>query len=84
MNDGEIMNIIVKALRIEAMQKPMEKIFVGFRTYTYAEFAEMLNNHKNLNKAERQLVKDFLDKSLKTFKENQAFREKILELAGER
>jgi len=84
MNDADIMNVIVKALKIEAMRKPNERIFVGFKTYTYAEFAEMLSGQKNLSKADKQLIKSFLEDSVKIFKESQLFRLKILELAAEK
>jgi len=75
--------IIVKALKLEARQKPNGRIYVGLKSYTYSEFAEMLDNHKKLSKTERQLVENFLNASLKLFRENQAYREKILKLAGE-
>jgi hypothetical protein len=80
MNDVEI---IIRALKLEAQQKPNERIFVGFKSYTYAEFVNMLNNHKKLNKTDKQFIKNFLDASLKLFKENQTYRQKILKLAGE-
>jgi hypothetical protein len=80
MND---MEIIIRALKLEAQQKPNERIFVGFKSYTYAEFVNMLNNHKKLNKTDKQFIKNFLDASLKLFKENQTYRQKILKLAGE-
>jgi len=44
----------------------------------------MLNNHKNLAKAEKEFIENFLKTSLKLFKENKAYREKILTLAGEK
>jgi len=78
------LDIIVKALKLEAQQKPNERIYVGFKSYTYAEFAQMLNNHKKLAKAEKEFVENFLKTSLKLFKENKAYREKILTLAGEK
>jgi len=75
--------IIIKALQIEARQKPSERIYVGYKSYTYSEFVQMLNNHKKLGKAEKEFVENFLNASLKLFKENKAYREKILKLAGE-
>jgi hypothetical protein len=75
--------VIIKALRIEAQRKPNERIYVGFKSYTYAEFVEMLDNHKSLTKAEKEFIENFLKTSLKLFRENQTYREKILKLAGE-
>jgi ClpP class serine protease len=80
MND---MELIIRALKLEAQQKPNERIFVGFKSYTYAEFAKMLNDHKKLNKTDKQFIKSFLDTSLKLFKENPTYRQRILKLAGE-
>jgi hypothetical protein len=78
------LDIIIKALKLEAQQKPNERIYVGFKSYTYAEFVEMLNNHKKLAKVEKEFVENFLKTSLKLLKENKAYREKILTLAGEK
>ena len=77
------LDIIIKALQLEAQQKPNERIYVGFKSYTYSEFVKMLNDHKKLSKAEKQFVENFLKTSLELFKENKAYREKILKLAGE-
>jgi hypothetical protein len=77
------LDIIIKALKLEARQKPNERIYVGFKSYTYSEFVEMLNHHKKLDKAKKEFVESFLNASLKLFKENKAYREKILRLAGE-
>jgi hypothetical protein len=76
--------IIVKALKLEAQQKTGQRIFVGRKSYTYAEFVEMLDNHEKLGKDEKQFIENFLKTSLKLFKENQTYREKILKLAGEK
>jgi hypothetical protein len=82
MNDGEIMNIIIKAIKLEASLKPNEKIYIGQKSYTYAEFANMLNNHRKLSKDGKQTVKAFLESCIKLFRENQDFREKIFSLAA--
>jgi hypothetical protein len=82
-NDREILGVIVRALKLEALSKPDEKIYVGRRVYTYREFAGMLNDHRRLGRAERRVVESFLEASLKMFKENREFRERMLRLAGE-
>ncbi len=38
----------------------------------------MLGNYEKLNNDERQFVDKFLEESVRLFKENKAFREKIL------
>jgi len=83
MNDGEILNIIVKALKLEALSKPDEKIYIGSRVYTYREFAGMLNDRGKLDKTDRRFVESFLKASVKMFKKDQSFRERMLRLAGE-
>jgi len=83
MNDGEILNIIVKALKLEALSKPDEKIYIGSRVYTYREFAGMLNDRRRLDKTDRRFVESFLKASVKMFKKDQSFRERILKLTGE-
>ncbi|MEM2281439.1 MAG: hypothetical protein QXZ68_05565 [Candidatus Bathyarchaeia archaeon] len=74
--------IIIKALKVEAESKPNERIYLGFKSYTYKEFANMLNNHRKLDKETRKLVEDFLDNALKLFRQNSEFRNKMLKLAG--
>jgi hypothetical protein len=76
--------VIIKALKIEAQRKPNERIYVGFKSYTYTEFVEMLDNRKSLTKAEKEFVENFIKTSLKLFRENKAYRERILTLAGEK
>jgi hypothetical protein len=72
-------DIIIKALKIEAERKPNEQIYIiGFKSYTYKEFINMLDNYEKLNNDEKQFVDRFLEESVKLFKENKAFREKIL------
>ncbi|MEM2281660.1 MAG: hypothetical protein QXZ68_06715 [Candidatus Bathyarchaeia archaeon] len=74
--------IIIKAFKVEAESKPNERIFVGSKSYTYKEFANMLNNHKKLDKETRKLVDNFLKNALKLFEENEEFHRKIMALAG--
>jgi hypothetical protein len=71
-------DIIIKALKMEAERKPNERIYLGFKSYTYKEFINMLDNYEKLNNDEKQFVDRFLEESVKLFKENKAFREKIL------
>ena len=73
--------IVVLALKEEAKHKPKEKVFFGERVYTYEEFVEMLNRRK-LKREERKIVQGFLKNAVKMFKENEAFRSKMMELAG--
>jgi hypothetical protein len=73
--------IIIKALRVEAMQKPNEKIIAGKEVFTYKEFAEMLNS-KKLQKNHRKMIQAFLNSALKMFKENPTYKRKILQLAA--
>jgi hypothetical protein len=82
-NDREILGVIVKALKLEALSKPDEKIYVGSRVYTYREFAGMLNDRRKLDKTDRRFVESFLKTSVKMFKKDQSFRERMLRLAGE-
>jgi len=80
---AEIIGLIVKALVLEAMSKPDEKIYVGPKVYTYREFAALLNGRGKLGKAERRFVEKLLEESYRLFRENEAFKEKILRLVGE-
>jgi len=74
-------DIIIKALKIEAERKPNERIYItGFKSYTYKEFINMLDNYEKLNNDEKQFVDRFLEESTKLFKENKAFQEKILSM----
>jgi hypothetical protein len=77
MNDIE--GLIVKAIKIEALNKPDEKIIIGDVIITYRQFAEMLNskNHENV-------IKDFLKTAVKLFNENPVFKENILKLASQK
>jgi len=74
---NEIESLIVKAIKIEALQKPDEKIIAGNIVMTYRDFAEMLNSKKH-----EKIVKDFLKTAVKLFNENPAFKENILKLAS--
>jgi hypothetical protein len=71
--------IIIKALKAEALSKPSEKIIAGFESFTYKEFAEMLDKKKLQS---NQIVDAFLNSALKMFKENSSYKQKMLELAG--
>jgi ribosome assembly protein YihI (activator of Der GTPase) len=73
-------DIIIKALKMEAERKPDERIYLDFKSYTYKEFINMLDNYEKLNNDEKQFVDKFLEESVKLFKENKAFREKILSM----
>jgi ribosome assembly protein YihI (activator of Der GTPase) len=73
-------DIIIKSLKIEAERKPNERIYLDFKSYTYKEFINMLDNYEKLNNDEKQFVDKFLEESVKLFKENKAFREKILSM----
>ena len=75
------LEIIVKALRAEASQKPNEIIYAGRESFTYKQFASMLNSEK-LQKNHKKLVESFLNSAVKQFKQNEAFRHKMLGLAG--
>jgi hypothetical protein len=77
MNDIE--GLIIKAIKIEALNKPDEKIIIGDVIITYRQFAEMLNskNHENI-------IKDFLKTAVKLFNENPVFKENILKLASQK
>jgi hypothetical protein len=76
---NEIEKIIVKAIKIEALQKPNEKIIAGNIVITYREFVEMLNS-----KTHEKIVKNFLKSAVKLFNENPLFKENILKLASEK
>jgi ribosome assembly protein YihI (activator of Der GTPase) len=73
-------DIIIKALKMEAEKKPNERIYLDFKSYTYKEFINMLDNYEKLNNDEKQFVDKFLEESVRLFKENKAFREKILSM----
>jgi len=74
-------DIIIRALKAEAMVKPDEKIFVGRESFTYAEFAGMLGTEK-LQRNHRKFVENFLNSAKKMFKENPVYRQKMIQLAG--
>jgi len=73
-------DIIIKALKMEAEKKPNKRIYLDFKSYTYKEFINMLDNYEKLNNDEKQFVDKFLEESVRLFKENKAFREKILSM----
>ena len=73
--------IIVKALKAEATQKPNEIIYAGRESFTYKEFIAMLNT-KRLQKNHKKLVETFLQSARKMFNENSTYRLKMMQLAG--
>ncbi|MFZ8849151.1 MAG: hypothetical protein ACO2OV_02805 [Thermoproteota archaeon] len=73
-------DIMIKALKMEAERKPNERIYLDFKSYTYKEFINMLDNYEKLNNDEKRFVDKFLEESVRLFKENKAFREKILSM----
>jgi hypothetical protein len=77
----KIEQIIIQALKVEALQKPNEKIIAGKEIFTYREFAEILNSHK-LQKNHKKLVEVFLKSAVKMFNENPTYRQHIMKLAG--
>jgi hypothetical protein len=81
MRDAEVVDIITRALQAEATQKPMEIIYAGRESFTYKEFVGMLNR-KKLQKNHKKLVESLLNSAIKQFKENEVFRNKMLDLAG--
>jgi hypothetical protein len=80
MSDGEILGIIVKALKTEANSKPNEKIYIGKHVLTYREFAEALESC-GLNDL-KQSIDTLLNTALNLFKTSGEYREKIMRLAG--
>jgi len=73
--------IIVKALKAEATQKPNEIIYAGPESFTYKEFVALLNS-KKLQKNHKKLVESFLQSARKMFNENPTYRLKMMQLAG--
>lgn len=74
MND---LQIIVLALKAEARSKPNERIYVGKEVFMYKDFSSMLD-HNELE----DFVKKFLKDAEKMYRENQAFRLRMIRLAG--
>lgn len=74
--------ILIKAFKLEAQRKPDERIFIGFKTYTYKEFSSLLDNHQKLDKETKKLIQSFLNQALKMFRENEEFRNRMKMLAG--
>jgi uncharacterized protein YggL (DUF469 family) len=81
MRDAEVVDIITRALKLEASQKPNEIIYAGREKFTYKQFVGMLNSGK-LQKNHKKLVESLLNSAIKQFKENEVFRNKMLDLAG--
>ena len=74
--------ILIKALKAEAKMKPDEKIKIGWRFFTYEEFAEILDSRGNPSNEEKGLLESFIDNALKMFRENPVYRQKMMALAG--
>jgi hypothetical protein len=74
--------IVIRALKMEAQLKPSEKIYAGWVELTYEEFGKMLDA-KRLQRNHKKLVESIVQTSLKMFRENPVFRERMLKLAGE-
>lgn len=71
------LQIIVLALKAEARAKPNERIYVGKEVFMYKDFSIMLD-HNELE----DFVKKFLKNAEKMYRENQAFRLRMMRLAG--
>lgn len=67
--------LIIKAIEIESLSKPDEKIVIGDKIFTYAEFAKILKQ-----KREKEIINAFLNQAEQLFLHNEAFKTKILEL----
>ena len=76
--------ILVRAMKAEARMKPDTKIRLGWSFYTYREFADMLGSNEELSKEEEGRLKSFMENALKMFRENPAYRDKMMDLAGVR
>jgi len=72
-------DVIKRAIQLEALSKPNEKIIIGNQVLTYAEFASILNGHHN-SSSNKRLVKHFMKQALKLYKSNPQFRSKLNEL----
>jgi hypothetical protein len=72
-------DVVIKALKMEALQKPDEKIILGRTVLTYRQFAEMLGGGSGDGKVVEEVVRS----AVLMFKKNPAFRERMLRLAGE-
>jgi hypothetical protein len=78
---GKVEEIIIQALKAEALQKPNEKIIAGKEILTYREFAEILDS-KKLQQNHKKLVDAFLKSAVKLFNENPTYKQHIMKLAG--
>jgi len=67
--------LIIKAIEIESLSKPDEKIIVGNKIFTYSEFVALLKQ-----KREKEIINNFLNQAEQLFLSNEAFKAKILEL----
>ena len=72
--------IIINAIRAEAKIRPNEKIFFGPVTYTFEEFAKMLNGPSN--RKEKKIVKNHLKTLIRMFETNDLYRKQVLSFAG--
>jgi len=76
----EPITIIIQALKIEAKMKPDARIYVGTTTYTYREFADMLDQYPGVN---NHFVKTFLSSAVNLYNSNNAFKRRMISLAKE-
>lgn len=76
------LDIIIKAVKLEAKSKPEEKIFIGTKVFTFKQFADMINNHNSLKREDRKIIKACLNNFVKMFRENKVYRSKMMLLAG--
>jgi hypothetical protein len=77
----KVEQIIIQALKAEALQKPNERIIAGKEVLTYRQFAEILDS-KKLRQNHKKLVDAFLKSAVKLFKENPTYKKHIMKLAG--
>jgi hypothetical protein len=77
--DLDAKDVVIKALKMEALQKPDERIILGRTVLTYRQFAEMLGGGSGDGKVIDEIIKS----AVLMFKNNPAFRERMLRLAGE-
>jgi len=75
------LEIILCALKAEALTKPKEIIFVGTEAFTYEQFVTMLEKNNPKGNHER-FVKNFLASAQQMFKTNPTYRRKMMLLAG--
>lgn len=74
--------IIINAIKAEARIRPDEKIFFGPLSYTFKEFAGMLNDRR-LPRRERKLVKTHLKTLMRMFETSETYRKQVLSFSGD-